>query len=76
MQGHHVHHFVNINNEGELLGELALCCRLDLQLKSNSKEPIFPELRLTKLKENKDGWNDEEQRAAALRPKGPPQRQV
>lgn len=68
-----MHHFVNINNEGELLGELAL---LDLQLKSNSKEPIFPELRLTKLKENKDRWNDEEERAAALRPKGPTQRQV
>lgn len=59
-----MHHLVNINNEGELLRELALCCRLDLQLKSNSKELIFPELWLTKLKENKDGGNDEEERAA------------
>lgn len=57
-------------------GGLALCCRLDLQLKSNSKEPISPEFRLTKLKENKDRWNDEEERAAALRPKGPAQKKV
>lgn len=71
-----MHHFVNINSEGELLRELALCCRLDLQLKSNSKGLIFPELRPTKLKENKDRWNDEEERAAALRPKGPAQKQV
>lgn len=68
-----MHHFVNTNNEGELLRELALCCRLDLQLKSNSKELIF---RRTKRKENKDRRNDEEERAAALRPKGPSQKQV